>query len=85
MGFLLLDLDLHLQLLLVLQLHLAFLTGRPDCDLERSVCDLGRSEVNRLMLLGLEVVSGSILSSESVLFSGNSLTSSSVANNFMSI
>ena len=79
MGFLLLDLDLCLWLLLVLHLHLVLLTGRLDGDLGRSVCDLGRSEVNRLMLLGLEVVSGSVL------FSGNSFSSSSVANNCMSI
>ena len=83
MGFLLLDLDLdlHLRLLLALHLHLVLvmLTGRLDGDLGRSVCGLGRSDVNRWMLLGLEIVSGSVLSS------GNSFSSSSVANNCMSI
>ena len=56
MGFLLLDLDLHLWLLLALHLHLVLvmLTGRLDRDLGRSVCHLGRSDVNRWMLLGLE-------------------------------
>ena len=81
MGFLLLDLDLHLWLLLVLRLRLVLvmLTGRLDGDLGRSVCGLGRSDVDRWMLLGLEIVSGSVLSS------GNSFSSSSVANNCMSI
>ena len=81
MGFLLLDLDLHLWLLLVLHLCLVLvmLTGRLDEDLGRSVCGLGRSDVDRWMLLGLEVVSGSVLSS------GNSFSSLSVANNCMSI
>ena len=79
MGFLLLDLDLHLRLLLVLCLHLVLLAGRLDEDLGRSVCDIGRSDVIRLMLLGLEVVSGLVL------FSGNSFSSSSVVNNCMSI
>ena len=80
MEFLLLDRDLHLQLLLAL--HLALLTGRLDGNLGRSLC-LGRSDAVRLMLLGLRVLSGTVL--ESVLFSGNSLSSSSVVNNCMSI
>ena len=81
MGFLLLDLDLCLRLLLVicLCLVLVMLTGRLDGDLGRSVCGLGRSDVDRWMLLGLEIVSGSVLSS------GNSFSSSSVTNNCMSI
>ena len=81
MWFLLLDLDLHLRLLLVLCLCLVLvmLTGRLDGDLGRSVCGLGRSDVDRWMLLGLEVVSGSVLSS------GNSFSSLSVVNNCMSI
>ena len=53
MGFLLLDLDMCLWLLLVLHLSLALvmLTGRLDEDLGRSVCG---PDVNRWMLLGLE-------------------------------
>ena len=78
-GVLLLDLDLCLWLLLVLCLHLVLLKGRLNGDLGRSVCDLGRSDVIRLMLLELEVVSGSVL------FSGNSFSSLPVANNCMSI
>ena len=60
MGFLLLDLDLHLRLLLVLHLCLVLvmLTGRIDGDLRRSVCGLGRSNVDRWMLLGLELCQG---------------------------
>ena len=81
MGFLLLDLDLHLQFLLALHLHLVLvvLTGRLVGGLGRSVCGLGRSDVDRWMLLGLEIMSGSVLSS------GNSFSSSSVAYNCMSI
>ena len=80
-GFLPLDQDLYLWLLLVL--HLVLLSGRLDGNLGRSVCGLGRSDAIRLMFLGLGVLSGTVL--ESVLFSGNSLSSSSVANNCMSI
>ena len=81
MGFLLLDLDLCLQLLLALHLHLILvvLTGRVVEGLGRSVCGLGRSDVDRWMLLGLEFLSGSVLSS------GNSFSSSSVAYNCISI
>ena len=72
MGFLLLDLDLHLWLLLSLCLHLVLvvLTGRLLGGLGRSVGGLGRSDVDRWMLLGLEILSGSVLSS------GNSFSSS---------
>ena len=80
-GFLPWDQDLCLRLLLVL--HLVLLSGRLDGNLGRSVCCLGRSDAVRLMFLELGVLSGTVL--ESVLFSGNSLNSSSVANNCMSI
>ena len=81
MGFLLFDLDLCLRVLLALHLCLVLvmLEGSLDGDLGRSVCDVGRSDVNRWMLLELEIVSGSVLSS------GNSFSSSSVTNNCMSI
>ena len=81
LGFLLLDLDLRLRLLLALCLHLVLvvLTGRLVGGLGRSVCGLARSDVDRSMLLGLEILSGSVLSS------GNSFSSSSVAYNCMSI
>ena len=60
MEFLLLDLDLCLRLLLGLCLYLVLvvLTGRLVGGLGRSVCGLGRSDVNRWMLLGLEILSG---------------------------
>ena len=81
MRFLLLDLYLCLRLLLALCLHLVLvmLTGRLVGGLGRSVCGLGRSDVDRLMLLGLEILSVSVLSSR------NSFSSSSVAYNCMSI
>ena len=81
MRFLLLDLDLRLQLLLALHLRLVLvvLTGRLVGVLGRSVCGLGSSDVDRWMLLGLEFLSGSVLSS------ANSFSSSSVVYNCMSI
>ena len=81
LEFLSLDQDLYLWLLLVL--HLVLLSGRLDGNLGRSVCGLGRSDAVRLMFLGLGVLSGTVL--ESVLFSGNSLSSSTVVNNCRSI
>ena len=81
MGFLLLALYLRLQLLLALCLHLVLvvLTGRLVGGLGRSVCGLGRSDIDRWILLGLEILSGSILSS------GHSFSSSSVTYNCMPI
>ena len=63
--------------------HLDLRSGSLEEILGRSVCDLGRSDAVRLMLLGLGVLSWIVL--ESVLLSGKSWSSSSVANNCMSI
>ena len=81
MEFLPLDFVLQLWLLLALHLHLALavLVGRLLGGLGRSVSGLGRSDVDRWILLGPEILSGSVLSS------GNSFSSSSVAYNCMSI
>ena len=76
-----LDQDLCLRLLCDLRLDLQ--SGSLDGDLGRSLCDLGRSDAIRLMYLGLGVLPRAVL--ESVLLSGNSLSSSSQANNCKSI
>ena len=76
-------LDQYLYLRLLLVLHLVLLAGRLVGHLGRSVCGLGRSDAIRLMSLGLGVLSRTVL--ESVLLSGNSLSSLSVANNCRSI
>ena len=74
--------DLYLRPLLDLR-FLDLRSGRLAGTLGRSACDLGRSDAIRLMSLGLGVLSRAVL--ESVLLSGNSLSSLSVANNCVSI